>query len=532
MRVFILGLDGATFTQLDPMMEAGILPNIKEICDSYVSGPSQTIMPPVTAPAWLSIATGLNPGKTGVFDYISRVSSESESMAPISSKYYEGKAIWNILNKNGLKTGIFNYPTLSPAPEVDGFVVGGIGSDKYRKLCYPESLADELHRICADYEVLLNLRSPKYRKDINLFFQDIGKVLENQALMLMHLVQNKEWDFFFAVFSITDWIQHVLWKDIDENHPLYDKVKSPSIKGKYFEIWRRVDEIIGELLNIFPDDINFFIVSDHGLGPLTSVFYPNPWLERKGWLRRKRGIGVRKFITEKLKSFSESFDNKYSNALVYRVKRKVLKIESAIDFIDLEKSLAYSPEHNTMYGCINLTAKGRKTADFKRKLIEEVRHLPDEFEGIKSVDIMLPEEIYKGPYVELSPDIFFSINDYQSTVEIAFDKKIFLESPSLIMRTGSHRLDGVFMARGNMFQKVKIKTSILDIAPTILAIYGIEIPNRMDGRVLTECIDASALKSMNIRIGKGKEISDDQQRLKEGDDLEEMKRMLKSLGYM
>jgi len=530
MRVFVLGLDGATFSQLDPMMEAGILPNIREICDSYVRGISETIIPPVTAPAWLSIATGLNPGNTGVFDYINRVSSENEGLAPISSKYYEGKALWNILNTNGFKTGIFNYPTLSPAPEVDGFVVGGIGSDKYKKLCYPEKMADELHNIYEDYEVLLNLRSAKYKRDISLFFRDINRVLEGQALVLKYLLKNKEWDFFFAVFSITDWIQHVLWKDIDETHPLFDNKQSPAVKRRYLGIWRRVDEIIGELLKILPVETQFIIVSDHGSGPLTSVFYPNSWLEKKGWLKRKDGMGIKHFLANKLKSLSESFDNKYSNAIVYRIKRKVLKIESAIDFIDLDNSLAYSPEHNTMYGCISLTAKGRKITDFKRKLIEELKHLPNEFGGIKSVKVMLPEEIYKGEYVDLSPEIIFIINEYQSTVEIPFDIRIFVESPSLVMRTGSHRPDGVFMARGNAFQKAKIRASVLDIAPTILALYGIEIPKRMDGRVLAECIQPDILKGMDIRLGE--ELADDERNTISEADLAEMKAMMESLGYM
>ena len=86
------------------------------------------------------------------------------------------------------------------------------------------------------------------------------------------------------------------------------------------------------------------------------------------------------------------------------------------------------------------------------------------------------------------------------------------------------------MARGNMFKKIKIRTSILDIAPTILAIYGIEIPNRMDGRVLTECIHPDILTAMDIRVEE--ELVDDERDTMNEDDLNEMKAMMESLGYM
>ena len=79
---------------------------------------------------------------------------------------------------------------------------------------------------------------------------------------------------------------HVLWKDIDEKHPLYDSRTSPKVKKKFNDTWKKIDTFIGELLSTLPNDTNFMIVSDHGMGPLESVFYPNTWLEMKGWLKK------------------------------------------------------------------------------------------------------------------------------------------------------------------------------------------------------------------------------------------------------
>ncbi len=531
MKVFVLGLDGTTFDQLNPMMEEGALPNLKNICDNFAHGPLESIVPPVTGPAWLALATGLNPGKTGVFDYINKFSAKSEEVTPVSPRYYKNRALWDYLNKKGYKVGIFNYPTLLPAPEVDGFAIGGIGArGEDENLTYPKTLIHEIREIVSDYRVIMNLRNKKYESNIDDFFDDLNKILEDQVKVMKHLIKNKEWDFFFAVLSVTDWIQHVCWKYIDETHPLYNSKESENPKKKYKAFWHRIDEVIGELLDILTDDINFLIVSDHGFGPLDSVFYPNSWLEEIGFLKKKKGMKLKSMILDKLKFMTESFDNKYTNAVTYRLSTKLLKIRNAIDLIDLDESLAYSPEHNTMFGCVNLTQKGKSTEGFKEKLIGELKNLPNRYKGIKSVDIILPEEVYNGPKVNLSPDIFFVVNNYEATVEIPFDKVKFSDMPSVLLRTGSHRSNGIFLAKGTIFKNVKLNPSILDIAPTILALYGIDIPSHIDGKVMKESIKENILGEMKINIIDEENKKDSVQADEE--ETEKMKQMLKSLGYL
>jgi len=529
LKVFVLGLDGATFECLTPLMEQDVIPNIKEICSNWASGPLRTIFPPVTGPAWLSLATGLNPGKTGVFDYINRKSSKGLEMAPVSSAYYENRAIWDYLGKQGYKVGIYNYPTLSPPPGVNGFVVCGMGGYKKEHLCFPEELEQELNEVTNGYEVRLNLRSGRYKRNVDLFFEDLNRIITKQAKALKYLIEKKEWDFFFGVFSFTDWMQHLLWRHIDDTHPLYDHKRSPNVKTKFHDTWRRIDEIIGDLFHSLTDT-RYIIVSDHGAGPIDSAFYPNTWLRKKGWLKRKR-LGWRSVLAQRMTPLSADIDNKYFNKLINVFKTKILKNNGTMDLIDLENSLAYSPEHAGMFGCINLTQRGREISGFKERLVDELNHLTESLDGVYGVEIYLPELIYSGPYVDLAPDILFTINKYRASVEIDLTKEAFVYSPSLEMRTGGHRMEGVFIAKGDIFRNVQLQNiSILDIAPTIMALYNMEIPSQMDGRVITECIRPELLSSMNIR--KSKEIYEEKQTVKEKGDLEEMKKMLKSLGYI
>ena len=146
MKVFILGLDGATFEILNPLMAEGLMPNLHQLCIDGVHGPMRTIFPPVTAPAWLALATGLNPGKTGAYDYINRSDPSSDLYVPISSAYYVDRSVWDYLNKAGLSVGIFNYPTLSPPPPVNGFAVSGMGGSN-GEMTYPADIEAEIEQL-------------------------------------------------------------------------------------------------------------------------------------------------------------------------------------------------------------------------------------------------------------------------------------------------------------------------------------------------------------------------------------------------
>ena len=94
-------------------------------------------------------------------------------------------------------------------------------------------------------------------------------------------------------------------------------------------------------------------------------------------------------------------------------------------------------------------------------------------------------------------------------------------------------MNGIFIAAGEAFRGINLETvSILDIAPTIMALYDIEIPPEVDGRVLRECIEPGVLKGMKMRVGKDTRTEKDEQTGMKQEDLDDMRKMLKSLGYL
>ena len=98
--MLLVGLDGAAFEIIDPMLREGKLPNIRRILKEGARATLVSSTPPLSPIAWTSIATGVNAGKHGVYDFARREAG-SYDFVPYSSKDKRARAIWNMLGEEG-----------------------------------------------------------------------------------------------------------------------------------------------------------------------------------------------------------------------------------------------------------------------------------------------------------------------------------------------------------------------------------------------------------------------------------------------
>ena len=103
-------------------------------------------------------------------------------------------------------------------------------------------------------------------------------------------------------------------------------------------------------------------------------------------------------------------------------------------------------------------------------------------------DVKTREELYSGPEVERASDLF--IADHDHAVWFYYSEG---EIPELLFEpsgwaSGNHKPNGIFLGHGPSFsEKTWVDTpNIIDIAPTLLALLGLPIPDDVDGRVLRE----------------------------------------------
>ncbi len=498
-KLIVIGLDGATWNILLPLIKKDKLPTFKKLLESGVSGTLKSTIPPVTGPSWLSFATGKNPGKTGVYDFLNRDGVDLK-LKSVSSNNYKGESVWDYLSNNGYKTGVVAYPTLYPPYPINGFMISGIGTPaygNYGNITYPEELRKELDAVSDGYELVVNYHNLIYN-DMDIFLKDMNKQTDKQFKVVLHLLKTKDWDSFIYVCSATDWIQHIMWKHIDKSHPQYNKETSEKYAEEFEKFFQKIDGFLNQLMSF---DANLLIVSDHGFGPQDQCFNLAKWLENKGYLTTRKkvtgGLEIKaktklgqllSFIARLLKL--EKFIPK---AVASRASRSLST--SIVNIIDLDKSMAYCLGHTIPFGGIYINPdiqNSDKYETIKTKIINDLQNLSGDVGKPLKVTIYDSEKIYKGDKVHLAPDIIFTINNWRCVIlEENFEGPLFEGKSYSNRHTGSHRLEGIFIAHGPDIKKgYKIEgAKIYDIAPTILHLFGLPIPDDMDGRVLTEIFE-------------------------------------------
>ncbi len=123
-RVFIIGLDGATFDVLNPLMAAGRMPNLKQLIDTGTSGILYSTKPPITPAAWTTFMTGKGPGRHGIVDF-EKYDVKTNRLSFNSTYEIREKTIWEMLSEKGFHVGSINLPMTYPPRRVNGFMISG-----------------------------------------------------------------------------------------------------------------------------------------------------------------------------------------------------------------------------------------------------------------------------------------------------------------------------------------------------------------------------------------------------------------------
>ena len=546
-KVLIIGIDAATFDIIEPLVNKGLLPTFKDLMQKGSFGKLISTIPPVTPPAWTSIVTGKNPGKHGVFDFY-MPPCFGYNRCVLTTRANKAKTLWKLLSERGLKVGVLNVPLTYPPEEVNGFIVPGMqyALCTNQEFTYPRELLFELKRVLGKYEVIWGDLKSLYTNELDEFLDKWEEILEIRKKATLYLMQKYSWNFFMVVFYVIDPIQHHFWKFFDKTHPLYE----PALAQKYEKViphfYQKLDESISEILRHVDENTTIIIVSDHGAGAEIKSFYLNLWLKKEGLLRFKEfsynflaRMKWPHFIYKALKRL------KYPGISWTVPSNQLKELKRDIDpreglevsyFIDWPNTKAFAGNHTEQGIYLNvkgrepqgIVSEGKEYEELREYIIYRLYQLKDPETNEKVVDrVYKREEIYHGPYVKFAPDLLLVLKEggYLAQKEI-YAGSLFRYANKT---TGTHRLEGIFIAAGSGIKKGKriSKLHVTDIAPTVLALLGQPIPLDMDGQVLKEIMaDGLIVRYENISSHtKTKEgISSKEE--------EEIKETLRNLGYL
>jgi predicted AlkP superfamily phosphohydrolase/phosphomutase len=550
-RVIVIGLDGATFDLIRPWIEDGTMPTLKRLMQKGASGVLTTTLPPISSSAWVSFATGKNPGKHGLVDFV-HPRQNSYQISIVSTQQRASKAIWNLLSEKGRKVGVVGMPVTYPPEEVNGYMVSDFltpsASDDYT---YPLSLAGELEQAIGGFPLLPDER---YRstKFTDRFIADMVADVERRLEGAEYLLDNKESDFFFVLFWSNDMLQHETWSLLDETHPLHDPQKANQYRDLVVDFHRKLDQAVGRLVErAGPEDL-VVVMSDHGFGPVHSFFLVNNWLLEMGWLKlKKRPMTQLKYTLFKL-GFAPLGVFRLVSALRLGFLRRRFRFQRGgglikrlfLSFADVDwrRSKAFAVgSFGQIY--INQSGKrpqgivqpGKEYEELRNEIAARAAEIRDPRSGLPVVEkVYRREDIYSGPLVEKAPDLVLQSRNWEY---MAFGHADFGGShivEPIVGMSGHHRPDGIVMVSGQGINEgvTLPEASIMDLAPTILYAMGIPIPTDMDGRILTEAFTSDHLSTVQARYSdelSERQTGEDQYSL---EDEEEIKERLRGLGYV
>lgn len=466
-KVLVIGLDGATWNLLDPWIEAGNLPNLAKLVKDGCSGKLNSVFPIISLAAWTSFSTGMTPGKHGVFGFQQRSRSDYHSYIPMSTDV-RGKWFWETIGMNGKRSVIINVPGTYPPKELNGVLVSGLLATK--PVTYPPELADELIRkgYTVDEKGYFNTTKSE-------FLEDIYRMTDSMAKAGLELMEKEDWGLFVIVFTGMDRIQTCMWEDRED-------------MLKYFQ---RMDGIVGEFVGKAGENTTTFIVSDHGAGRLKRKFFIDTWLKEQNYLKlSKSDYG----LVKKIAVFAASILRTTKIVEIFRHAALLfgLKPSSIIKRPTLEIDLAGSKAFSSSYYEAGIYINRNLVPDngyekTRDEIIDKLKAVRDPVSGKLAIkNIFKSDVLYKNPADE-TPDILIeAAEDY--TVAGGMRSSLLFEQS--IRDTGTHRLEGVFIASGRGVKSGKKigDVSIIDVAPTILRIFGIR-GKEMDGKAIEEILE-------------------------------------------
>jgi predicted AlkP superfamily phosphohydrolase/phosphomutase len=488
--VLLIGLDGATFDILDPLMEEGAMPALRELIDAGARATLRSTVPALTPPAWTSLVTGRGPGAHGIFDFFRKDDEASPLFRFLTSQDVASPAMWSYANNEQLQSTVLNFPLTFPAPKVSGHILPG-GFMPWRQLrlgCHPEGLFDRLRALPSFNPRELALDMTQEAKAIEGCSAD-----EYEPWVDMHIRRERQWvdivqylrktepsAFTALMFDGTDKIQHLCWRFIDP--ALRETLASPwdrRVRDKVREYYSRLDTLIAELRESFAD-ATIVVASDHGFGPQVRTFYVNSWLERMGLLAWREGQAPASGDATKL-----GLD---------QLARHVYQIDWS-----RTRAFAPMPSGNGVHivkadqAHPHGVPAGEYRA-FRDDLAARLLELRDPETNEPVVLRVSPREaLFSGPHLSLAPDLTLELHD-GGLFSILSSSESVRRRP---LPTGTHRPEGIFIAAGPEIRRgVRLEPlSILDVAPLLLHQLGLPIPAVLEGHLPVGAVEPQALTS-------------------------------------
>jgi predicted AlkP superfamily phosphohydrolase/phosphomutase len=524
-RVLLIGWDGADWRILDPLLEAGVLPNLAGLIRRGSRGVLRSTIPTHSWSAWPSFLTGVNPDDHGVYDILEQVPGTHKQF-PVTYRSIKERTFLADLTAAGVQTLMLNVPLTFPPPEISGRLIAGGVLPKGRAFTHPEALEHDLERAGAPWPIN-RMSWTTFRNRPDAFLDDVFDVTRARIKAMQHLSLESDWRLGCFVFFATDRVQHCMSEYLSPDHPDYTQRSKERVAERVRDVYRMLDDALGSFVADAREDDTVLFISDHGFQSCTRAVHMDHVLRKLGYLQF---------------SASQAVLGPMQWGWVRSAARKVydgLGLHGKVSLpqpVNWQRTRAYTSIRSTGEG-VSINLQGREVDGMvppeqydrlRDELAEKIAAFADPATGRAPVKrVWRREEVFKGKFVDRAPDLLFEPAEGYSLTHA----KSAVEKADWV--SGDHRMEGVIVAAGPSVADDAFAgdpPQLIDIAPTLLAALDAPAGIAHTGKVLQQVVGADA----TVRAGEAAAVetpSGDEEAVS-ASEADEMEEHLRGLGYL
>jgi len=485
MTIYLVGLDGASTNTIQETVSRRRLHNFERLMNQGAFADLRSVYPYVTAPAWTTLFSGVNPGKHGIFEMFE---VRENKVVPSNMRATDVPFLWDYLTWANKRSLVIGVPFIHPAPKINGIFVTGRFAPKLS--CYPEDTASKFELKGFDYDDL-----SMEKKTEKIFAEGSAKIskiilenLEKRGNTITKMIDSEKWDVVIAVEGLPDDLLHISYG----NNELVD------------EMYSALDRFIGLILQRMKSDDVLIVFSDHGFRKVENIFFMNEWLLERNYAELNEKMLARFLLWLGLDWDSlteQGLTSKFFRFLLEHFPWIVDKTKDTLrpsmladesQKIKTSKVSAFSINEPLAWLRISEKENDHISEDALMTELEELRQ-----QGILK-NIFETEKIYSGKYVRFAPGkLLVEASDGWSIDTLRWHRRNLTGKP-LFTKKGVHRREGVLLIYGSNLTLSIDSPRVHDLVPTVLRILKLPIPESIDGKSVVELSRTKSEEVLNV----------------------------------
>jgi predicted AlkP superfamily phosphohydrolase/phosphomutase len=498
-KVVVIGFDAMEATLVEQWAGEGKLPTFRELGESATMFRPTNRVDTLPGTTWLEIGTGRLGGTIGWYWNRWQAVAGEAHLRRVGESDADMTAVWKLASDAGHTVAAIDVPQAAPAPGLNGVqlrewgdheIAFGLGSE-------PPSFADDVIRRFGPYPGPNGDACEVHETEADFRHLRRGLIdgAETKGRMLRTLLDEGDWDLFFAAFTETHCVSHQFWQFFDESSSWFEPTQSSELRTAIPDVYAALDSSLGHVLAGVDKETFVFVLLSHGMGQS----YGGPQLLPEVLVRLGYGSGqgaasnVRSRIPASVKTAIKAI---IRGSLRRRLQTAAGSLSQPLES-PVTRAMAVP---NGRRGAIRLNVKGRDPfgsiepgAEYDAvcaELAEAIEELEMAGTGEPAVvSVVRTDSVYGEETHPNIPDLIVQFAESRPLTAVRSARVGTVKAPIEEFagdRSGDHTphsrlwVRGPGIARGHVVEG----GDLLDLAPTVLELLGAPVPEALHGKPL------------------------------------------------